>query len=306
MKLKKTVLITGASGFVGTFVKECLTEKYNLLCPSSKELNLLSQIETLEYFETHKIDCVIHLAAVCGGIGANQKSPASFFYANSQMSLNILFACAEFKIKKLVTLGSVCSYPKYTTVPFKEENLWDGYPEETNAPYGIAKKNLLIGCKAFNQQYGSNFIHLIPVNMYGEHDNFDPESSHVIPALFNKFIEAKKDNKSEVTVWGDGSASREFLHARDCARAIHLALESYDKPDPINIGTGEEITIKDLALLIKKIVGYKGDIVFDKSKPNGQPRRCLNTEKAEQEFGFRAEIKLEKGLEDLYNWIINE
>jgi len=306
MKLKKTVLITGANGFVGTFVKERLTEEYKLLCPSSKELNLLSQTETFEYFENHKIDYVIHLAAVCGGIGANQKSPASFFYANSQMSLNILFACAEFKTKKLVTLGSVCSYPKYTTVPFKEENLWDGYPEETNAPYGIAKKNLLIGCKAFNQQYGSNFIHLIPVNMYGEHDNFDPESSHVIPALFNKFIEAKKDNKSEVTVWGDGSASREFLHARDCARAIHLALESYDKPDPINIGTGEEITIKDLALLIKKIVGYKGDIVFDKSKPNGQPRRCLNTEKAEQEFGFRAEIKLEKGLEDVYNWIINE
>jgi len=302
----KKILITGSKGFLGHHVVERLKGKFELLTPSSSRLNVRSPKDFNDYVFYHQPDCVIHLAAACGGIGANQKSPADFFFKNSQMSLNVLSACHIFNIKKLITLGSVCSYPKFTPVPFKEDNIWDGYPEETNAPYGIAKKNLLVGCKAFNNQYGSNFIHLIPVNMYGEHDSFDPEKSHVIPALLKKFIEAKDQGKSSVDVWGDGSASREFLYAGDCAKAIELSIDGYNSPEPMNIGTGKEIKIKDLVLLIKEIVGYQGEIKFDASKPNGQPRRCLDTSKAEKELGFIAETSLREGLEKTYNWYINE
>ena len=302
----KKILITGSKGFLGHHLVERLKDKYKLLTPSSSKLNICSLNDLNRYVFYHQPDCVIHLAAVCGGIGANKKSPADFFLQNSKMSLNILSVCNILNIKKLITLGSVCSYPKFTPVPFKEENIWDGYPEETNAPYGIAKKNLLVGCKAFNNQYGSNFIHLIPVNMYGEHDSFDPEKSHVIPALLKKFIEAKDQGKSSVDVWGDGSASREFLYAGDCAKAIELSIDGYNSPEPMNIGTGKEIKIKDLVLLIKDIVGYKGEINFDASKPNGQPRRCLDTSKAEKELGFIAETSLREGLEKTYNWYINE
>jgi len=302
----KKILITGAKGFLGKHVTELLKDKYELLTPSKGRLDVTSLKNLNEYIFYHKPDCVIHLAAVCGGIGANQKSPADFFLKNSQMSLNILSSCNILNIKKLITLGSVCSYPKFTPVPFKEEDIWNGYPEETNAPYGIAKKNLLVGCKAYNDQYGSNFIHLIPVNMYGEYDSFDPEKSHVIPALLKKFIEAKERNKPSVTVWGDGSASREFLYAGDCAKAIELSIEGYNSPEPMNIGTGQEISIKDLVVLIKDIVGYEGEINFDESKPNGQPRRCLDTSKAKKELNFVAETTLEKGLEKTYNWYINE
>ena len=302
----KKILITGAKGFLGKHVTELLKDKYELLTPSKERLDVTSLKNLNEYIFYHKPDCVIHLAAVCGGIGANQKSPADFFLKNSQMSLNILSSCNILNIKKLITLGSVCSYPKFTPVPFKEEDIWNGYPEETNAPYGIAKKNLLVGCKAYNDQYGSNFIHLIPVNMYGEYDSFDPEKSHVIPALLKKFIEAKERNKPSVTVWGDGSASREFLYAGDCAKAIELSIEGYNSPEPMNIGTGQEISIKDLVVLIKNVVGYKGEINFDESKPNGQPRRCLDTSKAKKELNFVAETTLEKGLEKTYNWYINE
>jgi len=302
----KKILITGAKGFLGKHVTELLKDKYELLTPSKERLDVTSLKNLNEYIFYHKPDCVIHLAAVCGGIGANQKSPADFFLKNSQMSLNILSSCNILNIKKLITLGSVCSYPKFTPVPFKEEDIWNGYPEETNAPYGIAKKNLLVGCKAYNDQYGSNFIHLIPVNMYGEYDSFDPEKSHVIPALLKKFIEAKERNKPSVTVWGDGSASREFLYAGDCAKAIELSIEGYNSPEPMNIGTGQEISIKDLVVLIKDIVGYQGEVNFDESKPNGQPRRCLDTSKAKKELNFVAETTLEKGLEKTYNWYINE
>lgn len=300
------ILITGSKGFLGKHLTELLTGKYKLLTPSKSSLDVASYEDFNNYVLYHKPDYVIHLAAVCGGIGANQKSPADFFVKNSQMSLNVLSVCNNFNIKKLITLGTVCSYPKFTPVPFKEDDIWNGYPEETNAPYGIAKKNLLVGCKAFNDQYGSNFIHLIPVNMYGEYDNFDLEKSHVIPALLKKFIEAKNQGNPFVEVWGDGSASREFLYAGDCAKAIELSIDSYNSPEPMNIGTGKEILIKDLVLLIKDIVGYKGQIKFDESKPNGQPRRCLDTTKAKKELNFTAETNLQEGLEKTYNWYINK
>ena len=301
----KKVLITGAKGFLGRHVVKRLKDDYELLTPSSSELNVGDIDDLHDYISSNGPSVIIHLAAVCGGIGANQESPADFFMENSLMSLNILSASSYYNIEKLVTLGSVCSYPNFTPVPFKEEDLWNGYPEETNAPYGIAKKNLLVGCQAYHQQYGRNFIHLIPVNMYGEYDNFNPNSSHVIPALLKKFIEAKESGERSVEVWGDGSASREFLYAGDCAEAIHLALEGYDSPEPVNIGTGKEISIKDLVYLLRDIVGFDGEIVFDPSKPNGQPRRCLDTSKAEKEFGFKASTPLREGLDKTYNWYIN-
>ena len=301
----KKVLITGSKGFLGRHVVKRLKDDYELLTPSSSELNVGDIDDLHDYISSNGPSVIIHLAAVCGGIGANQESPADFFMENSLMSLNILSASSYYNIEKLVTLGSVCSYPKFTPVPFKEEDLWNGYPEETNAPYGIAKKNLLVGCQAYHQQYGRNFIHLIPVNMYGEYDNFNPNSSHVIPALLKKFIEAKESGERSVEVWGDGSASREFLYAGDCAEAIHLALEGYDSPEPVNIGTGKEISIKDLVYFLRDIVGFDGEIVFDPSKPNGQPRRCLDTSKAEKEFGFKASTPLREGLDKTYNWYIN-
>ena len=300
----KKIFITGANGFLGRHLVKKLGSKYDLITPTRSEVNIekLNDLQGAIAFD--QPDAVIHLAAICGGIGANKKSPADFFMRNSLMSLNILSTCNFFKVKKLITLGSVCSYPKFTPVPFKEDNIWDGYPEETNAPYGIAKKNLLVGCQAYNNQYGDNFIHLIPVNMYGEYDNFDPESSHVIPALLRKFLKAKKNNDPFVEVWGDGSASREFLYAGDCAEAIALALENYDSSEPVNIGTGSEITIKELVEKISLVVDYKGDIKYDTSKPNGQPRRCLDTTRAEKQFNFRAKTSLDEGLEKTYKWYL--
>jgi len=301
----KKILITGSAGFLGHHLVSRLKDSYDLLLPSSSEVNIKDWEEVYDYISDNAPDTIIHLAAVCGGIGANQKSPADFFWQNSLMGLNILGASSHFKIKKLITLGSVCSYPKFTPVPFKEEDIWDGYPEETNAPYGIAKKNLLVGCRAFNEQHGDNFIHLIPVNMYGEHDDFDPQSSHVIPALLRKFIGGKENNSSHIKVWGDGSASREFLYAGDCAEAIALAIENYNSPEPLNIGTGEEILIKDLVHMIRDVVGFKGEVVFDPTKPNGQPRRCLDTSRAKKELNFTATTSFEEGLLKTYNWYIN-
>ena len=301
----KKILITGSKGFLGHHLVKRLKESYNLLLPSSSEVNVKDWEKLYGYVSDTAPDTIIHLAAVCGGIGANQKSPADFFWQNSLMALNVLGASSCFKIKKLITLGSVCSYPKFTPVPFKEEDIWNGYPEETNAPYGIAKKNLLVGCRAFNEQHGDNFIHLIPVNMYGEHDNFDPQSSHVIPALLRKFIEGKENNSSHIKVWGDGSASREFLYAGDCAEAIALAIENYNSPEPLNIGTGKEILIKDLVHMIRDVVGFKGEVVFDPTKPNGQPRRCLDTSRAKKELNFTATTSFEEGLLKTYNWYIN-
>jgi len=301
----KKIFITGANGFLGRHLVKKLGSKYDLITPTRSEVNIekLNDLQGAIAFD--EPDAVIHLAAICGGIGANKKSPADFFMRNSLMSLNILSTCNFFKVKKLITLGSVCSYPKFTPVPFKEDDIWNGYPEETNAPYGIAKKNLLVGCQAYNNQYGDNFIHLIPVNMYGEYDNFDPESSHVIPALLRKFLKAKKNNDPFVEVWGDGSASREFLYAGDCAEAISLALENYDSSEPVNIGTGSEITIKELVEKISLVVDYKGDIKYDISKPNGQPRRCLDTTRAEKQFNFRAKTSLDEGLEKTYKWYLH-
>jgi len=301
----KKILITGSKGFLGQHLTERLKDDYELITPSSSELNVLDVVDLHNYLSKSKPDAIIHLAAVCGGIGANQKSPADFFLKNSLMSLNVLSMSHYHKIDKLITLGSVCSYPKFTEVPFKEEDIWNGYPEETNAPYGIAKKSLLVGCKAYKEQYGNNFLHLIPVNMYGEYDNFDPESSHVIPALITKFHNAKTNRLGSVTVWGDGSASREFLYAGDCAEAIEKALLNYNSSEPVNIGTGSEITIKDLTTKVAELVGYEGHIIYDKSKPNGQPRRCLDTSKAEKEFNFKAKTSLKEGLEKTYSWYIN-
>ena len=307
------ILLTGASGFLGHHLVNLL-EKENLnpskanrlYTPPSHQVNCLKCEELYYYCHANRINSIIHLAAECGGIGINQRKPADFFLNNAQMSLNVLKVSHELKLDKLVTIGTVCSYPKHTPVPFKEEDLWNGYPEETNAPYGLAKKNLLVGAQAFSRQYGSNFIHLIPVNMYGEYDHFSLEDSHVIPAMLRKFHEAKEAQVSSVTLWGDGSASREFLYAGDCAEAIWKAFQSYNKPDPINIGASKETTIKELAETIQKLIGFEGEIIWDTSKPNGQPRRCLDTSKAKTAFGFEAQTTLEEGLKKTYDWYVNE
>jgi len=300
----KKILITGGTGFLGRHLNRLLDDdnRYRAISLSSKNADLTNYHDTLFKVQFYKPDIVIHLAAVCGGIGANKNSPADFFEKNLMMGVNVLKACHETKVEKLVTLGSVCSYPSLTPVPFREENIWNGYPEKTNAPYGIAKRVLMEGCKAYNSQYGDNFIHLIPVNLAGEYDHFDLENSHVIPALIRKMHEAKLEDKKEVVIWGDGSASREFLYAGDCARAIVMAMENYNSPEPVNIGTGKEITIKDLVLQVKNTVGFNGRIVFDESKPNGQARRCLDVSKAKEKFGFEAEISLEETLNRTYNW----
>ena len=320
------ILLTGASGFLGTHLVDKIadeigsindlvhqhfeisgyddTKLYKLFTPKSYQLNCLEYRDLYHYCHSNDVDIIVHLAAECGGIGINQRKPADFFLHNAQMSLNVLKVAHELKLKKLVTIGTVCSYPKNTPVPFKEEDLWNGYPEETNAPYGLAKKNLLIGCQAFANQYGSNFIHLIPVNMYGEHDHFSLEDSHVIPAMIRKFHEAKEAQSSSVTLWGDGSASREFLYAGDCAEAIWKALRAHDKPDPINIGASKETTIKELATIIQRLTKFEGKIEWDTSKPNGQPRRCLDTTKAKEAFDFEAKTTLEEGIQKTYDWYL--
>lgn len=320
------ILLTGANGFLGTHLVDKIADKigaanelvrqhfeingyddtkiYKLFTPRSYQLNCLEHRDLYHYCHSNNIDIIIHLAAECGGIGINQRKPADFFLHNAQMSLNVLRVAHELSVKKLVTIGTVCSYPKNTPVPFKEEDLWNGYPEETNAPYGLAKKNLLIGCQAFANQYSSNFIHLIPVNMYGEHDHFSLEDSHVIPAMLRKFHEAKEAKDPSVTLWGDGSASREFLYAGDCAEAIWKAVETYNQPDPINIGASKETTIKELASIIQKLTKFNGKIIWDSSKPNGQPRRCLDTTKAKKAFDFEAKTTLEEGVRKTYDWYL--
>lgn len=304
----KKILITGASGFLGQHLQEKLsqTKDYRVISFSSENADLTRYEDVLFQIGFHNPHIVIHLAAVCGGIGANKKSPADFFEKNASMSVNILKACHEIKVEKLITLGSVCSYPKYAPVPFKEELIWDGYPEETNAPYGIAKRMLMEGCKAYHEQYGDNFIHLIPVNLAGEKDHFDLENSHVIPALIRKMYEAKENGDKKVEIWGDGSASREFLYVGDCAEAIVLAMEKYNSPDPVNIGNGKEVSIKNLVLEVKEVVGFKGEIVFDDSKPNGQPRRCLDVTKAKERFGFEAKTSLQETLKKTYDWYVKQ
>tara|TARA_S200002703_G_scaffold102900_2_gene89161 strand:- start:62 stop:1048 length:987 start_codon:yes stop_codon:yes gene_type:complete len=317
---KSTVLITGANGFLGHHVVKALEDYRNggtsgarrnikILTPSRTEMDLMDPASVRDIFWDHQPDVVIHLAAQCGGIGVNREKPGEFLYNNMMMTSNLIEACRLInaagvtrKVLKFVGLGTVCSYPKHTPVPFKEENLYDGYPEETNAPYGIAKRVQLEMLKAYRAQYGLNGIFLIPVNMAGEWDNFDDSSSHVIPAMLKKFHRAKLDGAPSVTLWGDGSASREFLYAGDCADAILRATLLYDSPEPVNIGTGKEVTIRELAEKVKRVVGYEGALVWDKSKPNGQPRRCLDVSRARSGFGFQAQTTLDDMLDQSYTW----
>jgi GDP-L-fucose synthase len=306
LKTKK-ILITGADGFLGRHLVENLLEKRkvpkeNLFLPTVKELDLtkLDNCETAVKGQ----DIVIHLAAKVGGIGLNREKPGELFYDNLIMGAQLMESARKAGVEKFVAVGTVCAYPKFTPVPFKEENLWDGYPEETNAPYGLAKKMLLVQGQAYRQQYGFNSIFLLPLNLYGPGDNFNPESSHVMPALVRKVYEAKKNNKDYVEVWGTGKATRGFLYAKDAAEGIILATEKYDKPDPVNIGSELEISIKDLIELICKSMNFKGKIVWDNTKPDGQPRRGLDVSLAEKEFGFKSNTSFEDGLKETIDWYI--
>ena len=300
----KRVLVTGGAGFLGSFVVEKLKDRNckNIFIPRSKDYNLVEMEAVKRVYKDAEPDIVIHLAASVGGIGANMENPGKYFYDNIMMGVQLMEQGRLLGIEKLVALATICSYPKFTPVPFKEEDLWNGYPEETNAPYGLAKKMLLVQSQAYRQQYGFSSCCLFPVNLYGPKDNFDPESSHVIPALIKKCIDAIANNESRITVWGTGTPSREFLYVEDAAEAIILAAERYDKSDPINIGAGFEITIKDLIELIAKLTEYKGEIVWDTSKPDGQPRRMLDTSKAEGEFGFKAKTSFKEGLVKTIEW----
>jgi len=306
MKLYKTkrILVTGGAGFLGSFVVEKLRKKdyKNIFIPRSKDYDLTQMDAVKKVYKDSKPHIVIHLAAKVGGIGANKANPAKFLYENLIMGLQMMEQARIFGVEKFVNIGTVCSYPKYTPLPFKEEDLWNGYPEETNAPYGLAKKMLIVQGQAYYKQYGFNVISLILANLYGPRDNFDLETSHVIPALIRKCVEAVRENKKEIVVWGTGKATREFLYVEDASEAIILALEKYNKPDPVNIGTGCEISIKDLVKLIAKLTGFKGRIIWDTTKPDGQPRRCLDTKKARKEFGFKAKTSLEEGLKKTIRW----
>ena len=300
----KKLLVTGGAGFLGSFLVEQLKEKgvdeENIRIPRSKDMDLRHWENCVEVVKD--IDIVIHLAAKVGGIGYNQKYPATLFYDNAIMGIQMIEAARQEEVDKFVAIGTVCAYPKFTAVPFKEEDLWNGYPEETNAPYGLAKKMLLVQAQAYRQQYGFNSIFLLPVNLYGPRDNFDLESSHVIPALIRKFAEAVGNNKKEVVVWGTGKVSREFLYVEDAARGIILAAEKYNKPEPVNIGAGFEIKIEDLVELIAELTGFDGEIVWDTTKPDGQPKRCLDVSRAAKEFGFKAKTDFRKGLKQTIEW----
>jgi len=302
----RKVIVTGGAGFLGKFVVKKLKDRNckEIFIPKIEEYDLRNLETIKKMYRDAEADVVIHLAAVVGGIGANRENPGSFFYDNLIMGIQLMEQARLIGIEKFVALGTICAYPKYTKVPFKEEDLWSGYPEETNAPYGLAKKMSLVQSQAYRQQYGFNSIFLLPVNLYGPSDNFNPKSSHVIPALIKKFYDAKINNQSEVIVWGTGKATREFLYVEDCAEAIVLATEKYDKPDPVNIGAGFEISIKDLAEKIRQIIGFKGKIVWDTTKPDGQPRRCLDTTKAYDEFGFKAKVSFDEGLKKAIDWYI--
>ncbi len=299
----KRVVVTGGAGFMGSRVVERLRAAGSeVFVPRSKDYNLVDGAAVKRLFKDARPDLVIHAAAVVGGIGANRENPGRFFYENLMMGAQSLEEARLTGVKKFVAIGTICAYPKFTPVPFKEEDLWTGYPEETNAPYGLAKKMLLVQSQAYRQQYKFNSIFLLPVNLYGPGDNFDPASSHVIPALIRKVVEAKRDGKSEIEVWGTGRATREFLYVDDCAEAIVLAAEKYDGAEPVNLGAGFEISIKDLAELIVRLADFKGVLRWDASKPDGQPRRCLDTTRAAKEFGFKAKTGFEDGLKRTIEW----
>jgi GDP-L-fucose synthase len=289
----KKVLVTGGGGFLGSRVVARLAEAgAEVSAPRRKEFNLVDREATRRLFQKVRPEVVVHAAAVVGGIGANMQNPGLFFYENLLMGAHVVEESRIAGVSKIALIGTICAYPKFTPVPFQEENLWNGYPEETNAPYGLSKKMLLVQGQAYRQQYGLNSIFLLPVNLYGPGDNFDPKTSHVIPALIRKCLESR----DELVVWGTGTASREFLYVDDCAEAIVLAAERYDKPDPVNVGAGFEITIKDLTEMIVRLTGFRGRVVWDPTKPDGQPRRCLDVTRAEREFGFKARTGFEDGL----------
>jgi GDP-L-fucose synthase len=300
----RRVVVSGGGGFLGAFVVEKLRAVgcREITVPRSREYDLREKSEALRLYQDARPDVFIHLAAVVGGIGANRTNPGLFFYDNAAMGLHAIEAARIVGIEKFVCVGTICSYPKFTPVPFREENFWNGYPEETNAPYGLAKKMLLVQLQAYRQQYGMNGIYITPVNLYGPRDNFDLETSHVIPALIRKCWEAKQARAAEVLAWGTGSATREFLYVEDAAEAIVLAAEKYAKADMVNLGSGEEISIRDLLVQIRSLVGYEGALRWDATKPDGQPRRCLDTSRALAEFGWRAKTPLRDGLRETFRW----
>lgn len=301
---EKKVLVTGGKGFLGSYVVDKLKREgcESIFAPSVQEYDLRRENKIVEILQQLRPEIVIHLAAVVGGIGANRENPGRFFYDNAIMGIQLIEQARIFGIQKMVLLGTVCAYPKHTPVPFKEDDLWLGYPEETNAPYGLAKKMLLVQSQAYRSQYGMNSIYLLPVNLYGPRDNFDSSSSHVIPALIKKCFEAVTNHADKVVIWGTGNASREFLYVEDAAEAVVLAAEKYNSSNPINIGAGQEISIRELVCLIADLTGFKGQLVWDNSKPDGQPRRCLDTTKAEKEFGFKAKTALREGLKKTIDW----
>ena len=306
----KRVIVTGGAGFLGSFVVEKLKQRQaaEIIVPRIEQYDLTHQ-EDIQRLLDDSLDAgsnletvIIHLAALAGGIGANRARPAEFFYLNLMMGVQLMHEAWKHQIEKFVAIGTICAYPKFTPVPFKEENLWDGYPEETNAPYGLAKKMLLVQAQAYREQYGFNAIYLLPVNLYGPRDNFDLETSHVIPALIRKCIEAQERGDQQVSLWGDGSPTREFLYVEDAAEGILLAAERYNGSEPVNLGAGNEIAIKDLAELVAKLTGFDGQLAWDSSKPNGQPRRGLDVSRAEEFFGFRAKMPFEQGLQRTIAW----
>lgn len=300
----RRMCVTGGAGFLGSFVTEKLRQRgaNEIFIPRYPEYDLVQPQDVERLLDDARPDVIIHLAAHVGGIGANRLHPAEFFYDNLMMGVQLMHQAWKRGVEKFVAIGTVCAYPKYTPVPFREDDLWNGYPEETNAPYGLAKKMLLVQAQAYRQQYGFNAIFLLPVNLYGPRDNFDLESSHVIPALIRKCIEAQESGQETVEVWGDGSPTREFLYVEDAAEGILLATERYNGPDPVNLGSGFEISIRDLAELIRRLTGFEGKLVWDTSKPNGQPRRVLDISRAERYFGFRAKTDFEEGLRRTIEW----
>ena len=300
----RRVVVTGGAGFLGSAVCQALAvyRPATVFVPRSAQYDLRREEAIVRLLHDARPEVILHLAGHVGGIGANRKNPGRYFYDNAIMGIQLLEYARQAGVAKFVTVGTICSYPKHTPVPFREDDLWNGYPEETNAPYGLAKKMLLVQSQAYRQQYGMNAISLLPVNLYGAGDNFDLETSHVIPALIRKIVEARESRRQEINVWGTGSASREFLFVRDAALAIARATENYSGADPVNIGSGQEIRIADLVTKICRLCGYQGQITWDATKPDGQPRRCLDTTRASELFGFRAETSLEEGLRETIRW----
>ena len=305
---KKNVVVTGGAGFLGSVVVAKLKERgcRNIFVPRSKEYDLRDRDAITRLYQQIRPQILIHLAAVVGGIGANRANPGKFYYDNAIMGLQLMEYARQFGVEKFVAIGTICAYPKFTPIPFKEDDLWNGYPEETNAPYGLAKKMMLVQAQAYRAQYGFNAIYLLLVNLYGPGDNFDLETSHVIPAMIRKCVEAKEARSPEIVLWGDGSPTREFLYVDDAAEGLLLATEQYNEDQPVNLGSGQEITIRELAEMTAAETGFRGKVVWDKTKPNGQPRRCLDVSRAKEWFGYEAKHSLREGLRKTISWYLAE